>query len=45
MRTPNKHEVEEWLQLARDHGFVDDEDRVALGRYVVERAEGYSILI
>lgn len=41
MRQATREEVEEWTELAREHGYVDDEGAIALGRFVTEgQAEG-----
>jgi len=45
MRRITQQEAEQWVELARQHGFYDDQKGFRLGRYVVEGSEGGTIWI
>lgn len=45
MRKVTKREADEWMALARQHGFVNEEGQVALGRFQTEPAAGGRIKI
>jgi len=47
MRKISQEEAKRWTELARNHGFVNDEGAIALGRFIVEGSSdetGYMII-
>ena len=39
MRKVTKEEAKAWKELAREHGFVNEEGHFALGRFVVDESD------
>ena len=45
MREPTQQETDQWIELARQHGFVDEQDKFETGHYTTEDVEGGAIAI
>jgi len=45
MRKPTQQETDQWIELARQHGFVVEQGKFTLGQYTVEDVEGWEMTI